>query len=189
MLLTLDIGNTRAKLVSFVDGHPRLEAACAVSELPAAFAAIAAHRPRSHFAPLVQRGCRRYSSSKPCWRAPGWPTRRLVAAAEVGGVRLAYRTPHTLGVDRLAAVLGARSLQPQGHLLVIDAGTCITFDVLLADGRYIGGNISPGLSMRLAAMHAHTARLPLVDRGRTCPCVGLDTPHCPAQWSGARHCL
>jgi len=42
MLLTLDIGNTRAKLVSFVDGRPRLEAACAVSELPAAFAAIAA---------------------------------------------------------------------------------------------------------------------------------------------------
>ena len=113
---------------------------------------------------------------EPLLARTGWPTRRLVAAEEVGGVRLAYRTPHTLGVDRLAAVLGARSLQPEGHLLVVDAGTCITFDVLLADGRYIGGNISPGLSMRLAAMHAYTARLPLVDAQGELPLLGLDTP-------------
>ena len=66
---------------------------------------------------------------------------------------------------------------------MIDAGTCITFDLLLADGRYIGGNISPGLSMRLAAMHAHTARLPLVDAQGELPLLGLDTPHRPAQWT------
>ena len=128
MLLTLDIGNTRAKLVSFVDGHPRLEAACAVSELPAAFAAIAAHRPEVTSLRWCSVGADDALVETLLARI-GWPTRRLVAAAEVGGVRLAYRTPHTLGVDRLAAVLGARSLQPQGHLLVIDAGTCITFDV------------------------------------------------------------
>lgn len=175
MLLTLDIGNTRAKLVSFVDGRPRLEAACAVSELPAAFAAIAAHRPEVTSLRWCSVGADDALVEALLART-GWPTRRLVAAAEVGGVCLAYRTPHTLGVDRLAAVLGARSLQPQGHLLVIDAGTCITFDVLLADGRYIGGNISPGLSMRLAAMHAHTARLPLVDAQGELPLLGLDTP-------------
>ena len=144
-------------------------------ELPAAFAGIAAHRPEVTSLRWCSVGADDALVETLLART-GWPTRRLVAAAEVGGVRLAYRTPHTLGVDRLAAVLGARSLQPQGHLLVIDAGTCITFDVLLADGRYIGGNISPGLSMRLAAMHAHTARLPLVDAQGELPLLGLDTP-------------
>ena len=117
MLLTLDIGNTRAKLVSFVDGHPRLEAACAVSELPAAFAGIAAHRPEVTSLRWCSVGADDALVEALLART-GWPTRRLVAAAEVGGVRLAYRTPHTLGVDRLAAVLGARSLQPQGNLIV-----------------------------------------------------------------------
>ncbi len=73
-----------------------------------------------------------------------------------------YQTPHTLGRDRLAAVAGAHALWPGKNCLVIDAGTCIKYDLLTAEGAYLGGNISPGASMRLRALNAFTAQLPLV---------------------------
>lgn len=73
-----------------------------------------------------------------------------------------YETPETLGKDRLAAVVGAWELYPKQHSLVVDAGTCITYDLLDAEGVYRGGNIAPGLQMRLRAMHEFTASLPLV---------------------------
>ena len=75
----------------------------------------------------------------------------------------AYATPATLGKDRLAAAAGARHWYPKSNCLIVDAGTCITLDVLRADGVYLGGNISPGVRMRLLAMHQQTARLPLVE--------------------------
>jgi type III pantothenate kinase len=73
-----------------------------------------------------------------------------------------YRTPQTLGIDRLAAVMGAHELYPQADNLVIDAGTCITYDYVDAVGNYEGGSISPGLNMRCQAMHNYTSALPLV---------------------------
>ncbi len=74
-----------------------------------------------------------------------------------------YKTPETLGRDRLAAVAGASHLYPNQNCLVMDAGTCITYDFLTADGRYLGGNISPGLHMRANAMDVFADKLPLVD--------------------------
>ncbi len=74
-----------------------------------------------------------------------------------------YETPKTLGKDRLAAVVGAFSLFPGADVLTIDAGTCITYDFLSSEGAYLGGNISPGMKMRLEAMHTFTKRLPLLD--------------------------
>ncbi|MEL7121546.1 MAG: type III pantothenate kinase [Bacteroidota bacterium] len=74
-----------------------------------------------------------------------------------------YETPETLGKDRLAAVVGANHLFPNQNCLVIDAGTCITLDVITAKGHFKGGNISPGLEMRMKAMHHFTANLPLVE--------------------------
>jgi len=73
-----------------------------------------------------------------------------------------YRTPTTLGTDRIAAVAGAYAQFPNRNVLVIDAGTCITYDLLTGEGRYVGGSISPGLRMRWQAMHTFTSRLPLV---------------------------
>jgi type III pantothenate kinase len=73
-----------------------------------------------------------------------------------------YLTPHTLGLDRLAAVMGARHLYPQSNNLVIDAGTCITYDGIDAGANYYGGSISPGLNMRYKALQHYTAGLPLV---------------------------
>lgn len=79
-----------------------------------------------------------------------------------------YETPATLGRDRLAASIGAWARAPHNDHLIIDAGTCITYDVV-HNGTYIGGNIAPGIHMRLRAMHDYTDKLPLVtltDTGR-----------------------
>lgn len=90
-------------------------------------------------------------------------------------IKNAYATPQTLGLDRLAAVVGAHTLYPQNACLVVDAGTCMTLEVLNAEGVYIGGNISPGVHMRLKAMHEFTARLPLVDVGEWNENWGIST--------------
>ena len=82
-------------------------------------------------------------------------------------ITIIYQTPHTLGKDRIAAVVGADHLFPDENVLVIDAGTCITMDMVTAAGEFIGGNISPGVEMRLKAMHHFTAKLPLVERSQS----------------------
>lgn len=74
-----------------------------------------------------------------------------------------YATPDTLGKDRIAAVAGAQSLYPEHDVLIIDAGTSITYDLLTAKGEYLGGGISPGLQMRFDALHTLTSKLPLVE--------------------------
>jgi type III pantothenate kinase len=73
-----------------------------------------------------------------------------------------YATPKTLGMDRLAAVCGAHQLFPSDNCLIIDAGTCITYDFKDKEANYHGGSISPGLAMRFKAVHTFTAKLPLV---------------------------
>ena len=74
-----------------------------------------------------------------------------------------YTTPNTLGSDRIAAIAGAIDLFPKTDCLVVDAGTCITYDWVTRKNIHLGGNISPGLQMRLQSMHQFTSQLPLVD--------------------------
>lgn len=86
-----------------------------------------------------------------------------------------YRTPETLGYDRMASVVAANEQFPDKDILVIDAGTCITYEFVDSCGQYQGGNISPGLNMRLKALHQFTGRLPLVaSEGEVLP-MGKDT--------------
>ncbi len=86
-----------------------------------------------------------------------------------------YKTPETLGRDRIAAVAAAYFRFPDRNVLVIDMGTCITYDFLSANRRYLGGAISPGIGMRLRAMNAFTSRLPLAEMGRNAPLIGTST--------------
>lgn len=90
-------------------------------------------------------------------------------------VKIGYDTPHTLGLDRIAAVVGAAMQQPGVPVLVIDAGTCVTYDLLTADGTFAGGNIAPGIRLRLLAMHEHTGKLPLVGDEGEIPEIGFST--------------
>ncbi|MCH2080982.1 MAG: type III pantothenate kinase [Saprospiraceae bacterium] len=86
-----------------------------------------------------------------------------------------YQTPETLGKDRIAAVIGASVHFPQEHCVIIDAGTCITYEVLHARKGYLGGNIAPGLYMRYKAMHEFTANLPLVENEEVLHIIGYST--------------
>lgn len=86
-----------------------------------------------------------------------------------------YKTPKTLGKDRLAAVVGGFVHFPGEPILVIDAGTCITYDWLTSDGDYLGGNIAPGLYMRFKAMHEFTGNLPMLKPNLLEAAIGYDT--------------
>ncbi len=85
-----------------------------------------------------------------------------------------YDTPKTLGMDRVASVVGGRTLFPNQDLLVIDAGTCMTYDYLQSD-TYKGGAIAPGLQMKLKALHNFTKKLPLVELLDSTPLIGTTT--------------
>lgn len=87
----------------------------------------------------------------------------------------AYRSPRTLGMDRICACAGARSLTPTGPLLVIDSGTAITYDYLDASNHYQGGGIAPGLRSRFRSLNDYTASLPLVDPEGDLPLIGYNT--------------
>lgn len=93
-----------------------------------------------------------------------------------------YHTPETLGKDRIASVVGAWSMFPNQASFVIDAGTCVTYDLIDEKGCYQGGNIAPGLNMRYKAMHTFTHALPLVtneidadEEGKMHPFLGRKT--------------
>lgn len=86
-----------------------------------------------------------------------------------------YRTPDTLGRDRIAAAIGALSQARGKAIMIVDVGTAMTLDVVSDQGHYLGGCISPGLEMRLSALHGFTDRLPLVLKNGDTPLIGYDT--------------
>tara|TARA_R110000868_G_scaffold122768_6_gene325516 strand:+ start:124 stop:855 length:732 start_codon:yes stop_codon:yes gene_type:complete len=73
-----------------------------------------------------------------------------------------YETPKTLGVDRIALVSASVNQFPEKNVLIVDAGTCITYDFVTSKNEYLGGAISPGLRMRYKALNNLTANLPLL---------------------------
>lgn len=87
----------------------------------------------------------------------------------------AYKTPATLGNDRIAGAVGAASLYPGKDLLVIDLGTAITYDFVEKGNKYLGGGIAPGIKMRFKALNAFTRRLPLVETSADVHLIGDTT--------------
>lgn len=78
-------------------------------------------------------------------------------------VKNMYKTPSTLGADRIAAAIGARFLFRKENCIIFDFGTAVTIDFLSRKGEYLGGNISLGLRTRFESLHSHTGKLPLAD--------------------------
>lgn len=85
-----------------------------------------------------------------------------------------YKSPETLGMDRLAAAIGSYKAT-KNNTLIIDFGTAITYDFVTKEGEYMGGNISVGLGMRFKALNENTSRLPLVSPDGVHPPLGEDT--------------
>jgi len=90
-------------------------------------------------------------------------------------VKIGYDTPETLGKDRISAVAGAAALFPGRNVVVVDAGTALTIDLLSDTGIFIGGNISPGMRMRFSALHQQTFSLPEIEPSDEVPLIGRNT--------------
>lgn len=171
MNLIIDIGNTNAKMLAYDNGKPLEEACCSNND----FSKIALFCKRFTF----NRGI--YSTvvdldanmQKAIDSLP-FPMMKLTDTTPVP-IKNLYSTPKTLGTDRLAAVVGAAYKQPGRDILVIDLGTCVTYDFINAKAEYLGGNISPGPDIRFHALNAYTCRLPLIDTDGDVPEVGYDT--------------
>lgn len=88
-----------------------------------------------------------------------------------------YKTPGRLGKDRLACAVSGSSLFNGFPVLVVNAGTCITYDFITAGRKYLGGAISPGIRMRLKALNTFTGKLPLIELKEDVPLIGDDTEH------------
>jgi type III pantothenate kinase len=88
-----------------------------------------------------------------------------------------YKTPDTLGVDRIALVSASVNLYPDSNVLIIDAGTCITYDFITRNNEYLGGAISPGLRIRYKSLNNLTANLPLLELSFPEKLIGDTTNH------------
>lgn len=152
--ITADLGNTRLKICVFRHKLPEKEFHAA--DLSALMEFL--HQQEEPFR-LIISNVGRYDL-KPL-SEKGLPFMELTSRTPLP-LTLLYKTPETLGVDRIALSCGAQAFYPLQPVLVIDAGTCITYDFKDKQARYHGGAISPGINMRLQAMHHFTARLPAV---------------------------
>ena len=171
MKLIIDIGNTFAKLVAFDGDEPVDEFHTEGENLSVLEAFISKHTFEKGIFATV-RGITHQAQQK--LESLPFPMMQLTSDTPIP-IRNHYRTPLTLGADRIAAAVGASSLKPGKDLLIIDAGTCITYEVIDAQGNYWGGNIAPGMHMRLHSLHEHTAKLPLIAPEGPVPGIGYDT--------------
>ena len=170
MKLLIDIGNTSAKLAVMDDGILHYE------------------RRHESWSDTFSRLMSQYPISDVCLSTVAGedaelnealaqlnvPVRWLSAAVPCL-VKPIANVPLGLGADRWAADIGAIVQDPDHTLLVIDAGTCLTYDVIAREGAYLGGAISPGVQLRLNAMHEHTALLPQIEAEQEAVLLGYDT--------------
>lgn len=171
MKLIIDIGNTMTKYVAFRGDEP----VDMLKEEGMALKEAAAFSRKHQFRCGIIGTVRNLSpEAEERLAALPFPILRFTPDTPIP-ITNRYHTPQTLGADRLAAAVGATTLKPQSDLLIIDAGTCITYEVVDASGNYWGGNIAPGMQMRLQALHQFTARLPLVKPEGDVPGMGYDT--------------
>lgn len=171
MNLVIDIGNTRAKLVAFDGDTPADEVLTDNNTLEALPAFVRKH---TFVQGIIGTVVDITPEAEIQLNNLTFPMLRLNADTPIP-ITNRYRSPQTLGADRLAAAVGAYTHHKGHNILVIDAGTCITYEFIDAHGNYWGGNISPGPHMRLKALHTYTAKLPLVEMEGDTPEFGYDT--------------
>ena len=168
MQVAIDIGNTRAK-IGFFEGREMLN-----------FSYLRHEEVADKLLHLKEDNIPRILSSTKNLSLIGIEDEHLndviVLSAQIDlPININYETPQTLGNDRIANVVAAVKLYPNQNLLIIDAGTCITYDFVDENNVFLGGNISPGLHLRLKAMNAYTDKLPLIDLKEDYDFIGKST--------------
>ncbi len=171
MNLVIDVGNTRAKLAVFKQDNIKEERVCSLEEVIT----------------QVKLLIKKYSI-KACILSSVVDLssdfiknlRNIIPVFELSKTskvpfKNKYKTPDTLGLDRMALIAGAVNLYPETNCLVIDAGTCITFDFVNRGANYFGGAISPGIRMRYNALSDYTSKLPKLTISGTFELIGNTT--------------
>lgn len=159
MNLVADIGNSRAKIALFSGG--KLVESMTIDELSVDQLIVVKER----FPALDKAILSAVSTVHPdilSWLKHSFPYFMELNNQTPVPIRNNYLTPETLGMDRLAAAIGAQELFPGKDLVVIDTGTALTIDLVEGNGTFKGGNISPGLRSRFRALNEFTQNLPLV---------------------------
>jgi len=176
MRLIIDIGNTLAKVALFEDSDPLVVTylpQLTVQSLELFLAESGLTRPDEAILSSVRQADEvfiNYLKSN---------FRLLLLSSETPlPIKNLYSSQETLGYDRLAAAVAASSLFPSRNVLIINTGTAITYDLVTRNNEYLGGAISPGLTMRLMALHNFTEKLPLVVLNDESPLVGKTTDEC-----------
>ncbi|MEY2962784.1 MAG: hypothetical protein RL754_45 [Bacteroidota bacterium] len=166
-LVAVDFGNTTIKVGLFKQGLLKHELRFALDQ------ELEARNRVAFWMEENQTGALGLKSGAPDPKLWGLLDVRWLAAEENWPINIDYKTPETLGIDRLA-LSAAAFLEHQCDLLLITVGTCITYNVI-KDGSFMGGAISPGWDMRYKAMHAFTAGLPEVERDENPSLLGQST--------------
>ena len=171
MNLVVDIGNTRIKLAVFKNKQPvineKIELKFFLTKIKELFKAF----PRINYAIISSvKGL-----DKEVEILSLFCKVHVLSYQSKTPFKNSYASPQTLGVDRIAVVAAAFYKYPRQNVLIIDAGTCITYDMLNDYGEYLGGAISPGLTMRYRAMHDQTDALPLLQLNDTVDLIGNTT--------------
>ena len=171
MNLIIDIGNTSAKLAVFGQGEMKETLRCSNKTLDGLSILCNKYPIRKG---IVSSVISLTDEIRQALDKLPFPVMEFTYQSPIPITNL-YRTPQTLGMDRLAAVIAAYTIKPGHPILVIDAGTCITYDFVDEVGQYRGGNISPGMDMRFKALHTFTNKLPLVSAEGEMPSYGQTT--------------
>ncbi len=159
MNLIIDVGNTFTKLAAFQDGRLITKKKIATKYFIKEFRMFIKENPLIEKAIVSSVG--KLSNSKIEKIKNKLDVFILDSEAKLP-FKNKYKTPKTLGVDRIALVSASVEQFPNNNVLIIDAGTCITYDFITKDSTYLGGAISPGIRLRYKSLHNLTANLPLL---------------------------
>jgi len=170
MNLTIDIGNSQTKILVFQDTFPVYRHACKnltrqlieriLKKLPVTHIMLSSVVELKK--PIID-----YLKSLKNFE--------ILSSKSRLPIKNKYRTPDTLGTDRLSSVIAGAFLFPGKNVLVVDLGTCIKYDFINDDGEYLGGSISPGLEMRFKALNYFTGKLPLINETNEVVLTGKTT--------------
>lgn len=161
MILTIDVGNTNIKVAVFKQVNLVEKFVFQKKELKNNFQKIFKKYPDCTNSVLSSVG--KLEESDVLWLKSHLNLLEI-SHTSVFPFKNLYDTPKTLGIDRMVLAAGAVLLYPNENILIVDAGTCVTYDFVTAKNEYLGGAISPGLRLRYESLHNFTAKLPLLTK-------------------------
>ncbi len=172
MNLVIDVGNTLVKFGVFDFGKLKLKKTCIKKDFLSTLAEIAETYTSINYSVVSSVG--NFTEHQLSKLQDRFSVLHLDDQTKIPFVNL-YETPKTLGVDRIALISAAADQYSGKNVLVIDAGTCISYDFLNLENEYLGGAISPGIALRYKSLHTFTEKLPLLEANNPKLLIGNST--------------